>query len=302
MTSAYASPLRAVLYALAANFGIFVAKGVAAAVTGSSAMLAEAIHSLADCGNQGLLLLGMREAKRPPTADHPLGYGKVVYFWGFLVSVMLFTVGGAFSVYEGWHKLTHPEPLRWPVVAIGVLGMAILLEIGSLLGAVREIRKIAHGRSLWRFFRESRNSELVVVLGEDVAALAGLVIALLAVCVALATGNPAFDAIGSIAVGALLIVVAVLLAVEIKGMITGHSADHAVEARIRAYLEGRPEVAQLISLLTLQLGDDIMVATKARMRESADVGRLLADIDGIESGLRAAFPDVRWSFFEPDVE
>ena len=301
MSSAHASPLRAVLYALTANFGIFVAKAASATITGSSAMLAEAIHSLADCGNQALLLLGMREAKRPPTPDHPLGYGKVVYFWAFLVSVMLFTVGGAFSVYEGWHKLSQPEPLRWPAIAIGVLSVATLLEIGSLLGAVREIRKIAHGRTLWRFFRESRNSELVVILGEDVAALAGLVIALVAVCVALATGNPAFDAIGSMAVGALLIVVAVLLAVEIKGMITGHSADREVEGRIRAYVEGQPEVAQLLSLLTLQLGDDIMVATKALMRETSDAQRLLADVNRVEAGLRAAFPAVRWSFFEPDV-
>jgi len=300
--SSHASPLRAVLYALVANFGIFLAKGAAAAVTGSSAMLAEAIHSLADCGNQGLLLLGMREAKRPPTPDHPLGYGKVVYFWAFLVSVMLFTVGGAFSVYEGWHKLAAPEPLRWPAIAIGVLAVALLLETGSLLGAVREIRKVSRGRSLWRFFRESRNSELVVILGEDVAALAGLAIALAAVVLALVTGNPVFDAMGSIAVGVLLIVVAVLLAAEIKGMITGHSADHEVEAQIRGYLEHQPEVGELLNLLTLQLGDDIMVAVKARMSETQDAQRLVQAINRVEAGLRAAVPAVRWSFFEPDVE
>jgi len=300
MSSSNASPLRAVLYALLANFGIFVAKAIAAVVTGSSAMLAEAIHSLADCGNQGLLLLGMRDAKRPPTPDHPLGYGKVVYFWAFLVSVMLFTVGGAFSVYEGWHKLANPEPLRWPAVAIAVLSAAILLETGSLLGAMREIRKMAHGRTLWRFFRESRNSELVVILGEDIAALAGLVIALAAVGIALATGNPAFDAMGSIAVGVLLLVVAVLLGVEIKGMITGHSAEREVEAEIRGYIERQPEVAQLLNLITLQLGDDIMVAIKARMRETQDAQRLLEAINRVEAGLRAAVPAIRWSFFEPD--
>src|SRR5262245_18026265 len=187
--SSQASPLRAVLYALFANFGIFLAKGAAAGVTGSSAMLAEAIHSLADCGNQGLLLVGMREAKRGPTREHPLGYGKVVYFWAFLVSVMLFTVGGAFSIYEGWHKLTHPEPMRGPAIAIGVLVVAIVLEAFSLAGAVREIRKIARSRSLWRFFRESRNRELIVILGEDIAALAGLVMALAAIVLALLTGN-----------------------------------------------------------------------------------------------------------------
>ena len=180
--SGSASSLRAVLYALAANFGIFVAKGVAAAITGSSSMLAEAIHSLADCGNQGLLLVGMRQAQRPPSPDHPLGYGNVVYFWAFLVSVLLFTVGGVFSIYEGAHKLSAPAPLAWPGVAIGVLLVAIVLESLSLAGCIREIRKVARGRSLWRFFRESRNTELIVVLGEDVAALLGLVFALVACC------------------------------------------------------------------------------------------------------------------------
>jgi cation diffusion facilitator family transporter len=222
--SGQASSLRAVLYALAANFGIFVAKGVAAVLTGSSSMLAEAIHSLADCGNQGLLLLGMREARRLPSREHPFGYGTVVYFWAFLVSVMLFTVGGVFSIYEGTHKLAHPEPMAWPALAIAVLAAAIILEAFSLMGCIREIRKVARGRSLWRFFRESRHTELIVVLGEDIAALLGLVFALGAVLLAIVTGNPAFDAFGSIAVGVLLIVVAVLLAIEIKALITGQRA------------------------------------------------------------------------------
>ena len=270
--SGSASSLRAVLYALAANFGIFVAKSVAAAVTGSSSMLAEAIHSLADCGNQGLLLVGMRQARRPPSPDHPLGYGNVVYFWAFLVSVLLFTVGGVFSIYEGAHKLSAPAPLAWPGVAVGVLLVAIVLESFSLLGCIREIRKVARGRSLWRFFRESRNTELIVVLGEDIAALLGLVFALVAVVLAFVTGNPVFDAAGSIAVGVLLIVVAVLLAVEIKALITGQSAEPAVEGEMRAFLAGRPEVAEIFSLLTLQMGDGIMVAVKARMEASSAQG------------------------------
>jgi len=302
MSSSQASPLRAVLYALFANFGIFVAKGVAAVLTGSSAMLAEAIHSLADCGNQGLLLIGMREAKRPPTPEHPLGYGKVAYFWAFLVSVMLFTVGGAFSVYEGWHKLAHPEPIRWPALAIGVLTVAIVLETFSLLGAIREIRKIARGRTLWRFFRESRNSELIVVLGEDIAALAGLVIALGAVLLVLLSGNPQFDAIGSIAVGVLLIVVAVLLAVEIKALITGQSAEPYLVVEIRKLIEQRAEVAEILNLLTLQLGDAVMVAVKARMQPAASAAALVDGINRVEAAVRAAFPEVGWVFFEPDTE
>jgi cation diffusion facilitator family transporter len=294
-----ASSLRAVVYALAANFGIFVAKAAAAAITGSSSLLAEAVHSLADCGNQGLLLLGMREARQEPTREHPLGYANVVYFWAFLVSALLFTVGGVFSIYEGAHKLSRAEPLGWPGVAIAVLLIAIVLESFSLLGCVREIRKVSRGRSLWRFFRESRNTELIVVLGEDVAALVGLALALAAVLLTLVTGNPAFDAAGSIAVGVLLIAVAVLLAIEIKGMITGQSAEPAVEAAIRTFLGARPEISEVLSLLTLQMGDRVMVAVKARMN-AAGANALVDAINRVEADLRAAFPEVRWMFFEPD--
>jgi len=299
--SAQPSSLRAVLYALAANFGIFVAKGVAATITGSTSMMAEAIHSLADCGNQGLLLRGMQESKRAPTREHPFGYGQVVYFWAFLVSVMLFTVGGAFSIYEGLHKLGHPEPLAWPGIAVAVLALSIVLEAFSLLGCVREIRKVSGGRSLWRFFRESRNTELIVVLGEDIAALIGLALALAAVLLAMVTGNPAFDALGSIGVGVLLIVVAVLLAVEIKALITGQSAGPEVEEAVRRFLLARPEVSEVLSLMTLQMGASIMVATKARMAPAADALALVEAINQVEADLRTGFPQVRWMFFEPDT-
>jgi len=299
--SAQPSSLRAVLYALAANFGIFVAKATAAVITGSSAMLAEAIHSLADCGNQGLLLRGMRESQRAPTREHPFGFGQVVYFWAFLVSVLLFTVGGAFSIYEGLHKLGHPEPLSWPALAIAVLLVSIILEAFSLLGCMREIRKISRRRSLWRFVRESRNTELIVVLGEDVAALVGLTLALAALLLAVITGNPVFDALGSIAVGTLLVVVAVLLAIEIKALITGQSAEPEVEEAIRRFLVSRPEVTEVLSLLTLQMGSGIMVATKARMAPAANGLALVEAINQVEADLRVAFPEVHWVFFEPDT-
>jgi cation diffusion facilitator family transporter len=292
--------MRAVLYALAANFGIFVAKAVAAVITGSSSMLAEAIHSFADCGNQGLLLIGMREARREPNREHPLGYGMVVYFWAFLVAVLLFTVGGAFSIYEGAHKLSDPQPLSWPGVAIAVLGIAVVLESFSLAGCLREIRKVAHGRTLWQFFRQSRNSELIVVLGEDIAALAGLVVALVAVSLTLLTGNPVFDAAGSVVVGAILIVVAVLLAIEIKALITGQSADPEVEKQIRRLLSDRPEVAEVFNMITLQLGDEILLAVKVRMQESHDAQRMIDDVNRIEADVRRAFPQIQWLFFEPD--
>ena len=296
----HASSLRAVLYALGANSGILIAKGVAAAVTGSSAMLAEAIHSAADCGNQVLLLFGMKDAKRVADARHPLGYGRAVYFWAFLVAVLLFTMGGMFSIYEGWHKLHEPEPMSNAGIAIGVLVVAIFLEAFSLAGCIREIRKVSGSRSLWQFFRTSRNSELIVVLGEDIAALAGLAFALIAIGVAVLTGNPVYDALGSMAVGVLLVVVAVLLSIEIKAMITGESAEAETEMAIRSFLTTRPEVAELYNLVSLQLGDGIMLAIKARMKETGSANALIEAVNTVEADLRAAFPAVQWCFFEPD--
>lgn len=296
-----ASSLRAVLYALGANTGILLAKGVAAALTGSTAMLAEAIHSAADCGNQVLLLLGLKDAKRAADAKHPLGYGRVVYFWAFLVAVLLFTLGGVFSIYEGWHKLHQEQAVSSPAIAIGVLVVAIILEGFSLAGCIREIRKVSGSRTLWRFFRTSRNSELIIVLGEDIAALAGLVFALVAIGAAVLTGNPLFDAIGSMAVGALLVLVAILLSVEIKAMITGESAEALTEHAIRDFLTARPELAELYNLITLQIGEGIMLAIKARMKETVSAKALIDDINRVEADLRAAFPAVRWCFFEPDT-
>jgi cation diffusion facilitator family transporter len=295
-----ASSLRAVLYALGANAGILVAKGTAAAITGSSAMLAEAIHSAADCGNQVLLLFGMKDAKRAADDRHPLGYGRAVYFWAFLVAVLLFTLGGLFSIYEGWHKLHQPEPMSSPAIAIGVLIVATVLEAFSLAGCLREIRKVSGDRSLWRFFRTSRNSELIVVLGEDIAALAGLAFALVAVLVAVATGNPLYDALGSMAVGVLLVVVAVLLSIEIKSMIIGESAESDLQDGIRAFLDGRAEIAETYNVLTFQLGDGVMLAVKARMRETGTANALIEAVNGVEAELRRTFPAVKWCFFEPD--
>ena len=243
----------------------------------------------------------MKEAKREPDAKHPLGYGNVVYFWAFLVAVLLFTIGGMFSVYEGWHKLHEPEPMSNAIVAIVVLAVSIVLEAFSLAGCVREIRKVAGNMSLWKFFRVSRNSELIIVLGEDIAALAGLALALTAILLAIATGNPMFDALGSIAVGVLLIVVAVLLSLEIKALITGESAEAETETAIRAFLVARSEVAEIYNLLTLQMGEGILLAVKARMTETASATVLVETINHVEADLRVAFPAVRWCFFEPDT-
>ena len=291
---------RAILFALGANLAIAAAKGVAAFVTGSSAMLAETVHSLADSGNQLLLLLGLKQAKTPPSPEYPLGYGKAIYFWSFLVAVMLFTVGGMFSLYEGIHKFQHPEPLKQWWWAAGVLVFGLIAEAISLRACLQEVNKSRSGRTLWQWFRESRQAELVVIFGEDLAALLGLAFALVAVMLTVITGNPVWDAIGTIAIGALLIIVAVFVAIEVKAMLIGQGVDPARQAQIQQFLEGRPEITRVISLITLQLGNDVMVSVQAQMREVANAQVLIDEINMVEVAMKQAFPEVLWSFFEPD--
>jgi cation diffusion facilitator family transporter len=292
--------VRAILFALGANFGIGVSKAGAAWYTGSGAMLAEAIHSFADCTNQLLLLLGLKRAKRPVSEEHPLGYGKAIYFWSFLVALLLFSMGGMFSIYEGVHKLLHPGLPRAPWVAVVVLVIAILLEFGSLRAALQEVRRVQGRRTFFHWFRTSRQSELIVVVGEDIAALVGLVLALAAVVATMLTGNPLFDALGTIAIGVVLVLIAVAVGVEVKSLLIGESADPQEVAAIHQWLEARPEVARVYRLITLQLGLELMVSVKARMRETDAAGRLITDINRVERELRAAFPKIRWVFFEPD--
>lgn len=299
--SGHADSKRAIFLALGANFAIFVAKLVAALFTGSGAMLAEAVHSLADCGNQGLLLLGMRQAKRPPSPDYPLGWGRALYFWSFLVAILLFSVGGMFSVYEGVHKLTHPEPLQWPWLAVGVLAFSIVTEGVSMHGCLQEVNKARGDRSLWRWFRETRASELLVIFGEDLAALVGLCLALFAVLLTMFTGNLVFDAAGTIAIGVLLILVAIAVAREVKALLIGQGVEPARRAEMIRFLEARPEVDGVYNLLTLQMGTDVMVAIKARMAPMPTARSMIEAINAVEADFKAHFRDVRWSFFEPDI-
>ena len=295
--SGHGDSTKAVLVALGANLAIAVAKGLAAWFTRSGAMLAETVHSLADCGNQVLLLVGMKQAKRPPSPEHPLGRGKEVYFWSFLVAVMLFTIGGMYSLYEGLHKLAHPEPLENWQWAVGVLLFSIAMEAYSTHACLQEAAAERQGRSLWRWFRESRSAELIVVVGENIAALLGLTVALAFIALSIATGNPLWDAVGTLAIGVLLVVVAVFVAVEVKAMLVGQSIDPRRQEEMRRFLEARPEIAALYSLITLQLGTRAMVSVQARMRDDAGIARR---IDAIERDFKAAFPEVQWSFFEPE--
>jgi cation diffusion facilitator family transporter len=301
MSSGHVNPIKAILLALGANFAIFVTKLFAAVITGSGAMMAEAVHSLADCGNQGLLLLGIRQARRPPSDEFPLGWGRALYFWSFLVAILLFSVGGMFSIYEGVHKLTHPEPLKWPWLALGVLVFGIVAESLSMRGCMQEVNKARSDQNLWTWFRETRSSELLVIFGEDLAALIGLCLATLAIGLTMLTGNLMFDAAGTIAIGILLIVVAVLVAIEVKALLIGQGMEPRRRDELMAFLKNRPEVAEVLNLITLQMGPDVMVAVKARMVPVTSDRKLIDAINVVEAAMKAEFGDVRWSFFEPDI-
>lgn len=293
--------LKAIFYALAANGGIALAKAIAAFFTGSGAMLAEALHSFADCGNQVLLLVGMRQAKKAPTPDHPMGYGRVVYFWSMMVGVLLFSIGGLFSVWHGIESLRHPEPVKYLLPSLGVLLVALVLEAMSLRGALKALAAERGDKSLWRWFRETRQSELLVITGEDIAALAGLALAFVALCLTALTGNPVFDALGSIAVGLLLMGVSFAVTTEVKSLITGESASPETRRAIAEFVASQPEVERIVNLITFQLGDKVAVAVKAKMAPMPSAEALVSAIDEVEERLQAHFPSLHWSFFEPDA-
>ena len=299
---ARANSVKSILYALGANSAIFLAKLAAAFYTGSGAMLAEGIHCLADAGSQGLLLFGNKMAKSPPSPDHPLGRGKEIYFWSFIVALILFSMGGLFSMYEGWHKLHEAEPLTRPSIALGVLIFAIVAESISLWGCLREVNKERRGRSYYRWFRETRSSALLVVFGEDIAALLGLVLATLAILLTMITGNPLFDALGSMAIGVLLILVAFFIGLEVKSLLVGQGVDPATKEEMLALLHARPEIHTIYNMLSLQMGDDVVVSVKANMHLSGSEEQMVKNINSCEAALRAAFPQVLWLFFEPDIK
>jgi len=302
MSAAHGNPLRAILFAFGANFGIAIGKTVAAFFTGSSSMMAEAIHSFADTGNQLLLLIGLHRAKKPADLEHPLGYGKVSYFWSFMVAIMLFSVGGCFSVYEGWHKLHDPRPVQHLALGVGVLVLSILLEGGSMLGCLREINKIRGKRSLWQWLNASRNSELVVVFGEDFAALFGLMIALGFLVVAGVTDDARYDAYGSIAIGLLLIVVAVFVSIKVKALLIGRSADPELVAAISEAIADDPSIREVYNVITLQMGARAMLAAKIRLRDDITIAVACEKINRLEEQIRQSFPEIGWCFVEPDIK
>ncbi len=294
---------KAVLAALVANLGIAISKFVAFVLTGSSSMLSEAIHSVADSANQVLLLIGGKRAKRAADPTHQFGYARVRYVYAFVVSIVLFLVGGIFSLYEGFHKFTHPEELRDVGIAIGVLLIAIALEAFSFRTAMREANKSRGRRSLFQFVRDARQPELPVVLLEDSGALVGLVFALIGVGMATVTGDARWDGLGAMAVGTLLVVIAVFLAFEMSSMLVGESALPEQEAAIRAALADTEMIDRVIHLKTLHVGpDELLVAAKIAIGGDDDAGNIARGIDEAELAIRAAVPSARYIYLEPDLD
>jgi cation diffusion facilitator family transporter len=294
---------KAVLAALAANVGIAISKFVAFVLTGSSSMLSEAIHSVADSANQLLLLLGGRRAKRAADSTHQFGYSRVRYVYAFVVSIVLFLVGGIFSLYEGFHKFTHPEELRDVQIALIVLFIAIGLEAFSLRTALKESNKSRGRRSLFRYIRDARQPELPVVLLEDTGALVGLVFALIGVGMATLTGDGRWDGLGAMAVGTLLVVIAVFLAFEMSSMLVGESALPEQDAAIRKALEDTEEVDRVIHLKTLHVGpDELLVAAKIAIGGEDDAASIARGIDTAEAAVRAVVPTARYIYLEPDLD
>lgn len=297
---------RAIIAALLANLGIAVAKFVGYLITGSSSMLAESVHSVADSGNQGLLLLGGKRAQREATREHPFGYGRERYFYAFVVAVVLFSLGSLFSLYEGYHKLEEAghggEGLTSPGVAIAILGVAIALEGFSFRTALKESRPLKGELSWVQFIRRAKAPELPVVLLEDFGALVGLVLALLGVVASALTGDLLYDALGTLAIGLLLGVIAVVLIFETKSLLIGEGASEGDVERIRRALEGEPRVCSVIHLRTMYLGpEELLVAAKVEIASTSSMADVAAAIDAAEQRLRAEIPIARVVYLEPDL-
>ncbi len=295
---------KAVLAAMFANAGIAIAKFVAFLVTGASSMLAESIHSVADTSNQGLLLYGAGRARREATAAHSFGYGRERYFWSFVVALLLFSMGGLFALYEGIEKLRHADEhgLESPAVAIAVLVFAIILESFSFRTAIVEANKVRGGRTWTQFVRTAKTPELPVVLLEDAGAMLGLVLALIGVVTATITHDPAWDAVGTISIGVLLIVIAIVLAIEMKSLLIGESVERATEDRIRIAIESVPGIRRLIHMRTQYMGpDEVLVAGKVELDRGSDFPAIADAIDTAEANVRAEVPNVEFIYLEPDI-
>lgn len=291
-----------IVQSLLVNVAIAIVKAIAALLTKSGSMLAEALHSFSDCGNQILLLVGVRQAKKPADERHPLGYGRAVYFWSFMVALMLFLGGGVFSIYEGLHKIREPEPVERVALGVGILLVSLVLEGGALLSNVRELNKRRGDKPFFAYLRDTTDSDLVVVFAENGAAVLGLAFAVAALGLAAATGDGRWDGVGSALIGLVLVGVAIFLAVEVSSLLLGEAAAPEIAEALRGIITQMPDVTRLLNVLTMQQGPgEVLVHVKLAFRPDLTIDEACRIINDFEARLRKARPEVRWVFVEPDV-
>jgi cation diffusion facilitator family transporter len=292
-----------IIQSLVINLLIASSKGFAAFMTKSGAMLAETIHSFADCANQGLLLMGVKQAQRPPDDKHPMGYGRAVYFWSFMVAMLLFSVGGMFSIYEGVHKFAHPEPVEQVMWGIGILVFSILLEGYAAYSNVVELNQRRGEMGFFKYLGATKDSDLIVIFGENSAAVFGLLLALAAMLASYYTGDGRYDALGSLAIGIVLILVAIFLAVKVKSLLIGESADPIIATTASSIAIEHPNINKLINCITIQQGpNEVLACVKIKCEPHLSAAEVSELINDFEKQLRDACPDVKWLYVEPDLE
>jgi cation diffusion facilitator family transporter len=292
-----------IIQSLLVNLVIASLKGFAAFMTASGAMLAETIHSFSDCANQALLLLGVKQSKRPATKTHPLGYGRAVYFWSFMVAMLLFTVGGMFSIYEGLHKLHNPEPIEHVEWGVGILILSLLLEGYAAFSNIVELNKRRGNVGFFRYLKSTKDSDLIVIFGENSAAVFGLILALIALITAYLTGNGQYDAMGSLAIGVVLIAVAIFLTVKVKSLLIGESADVVINDLVEIEAKKHPEILNLINCITIQQGPgEVLMCIKIKCRQDLSALSLSKVINQFEQEIRTKAPEVKWIYIEPDLQ
>jgi cation diffusion facilitator family transporter len=295
----HSSSNKAILYAFLANLGIAITKAGAAAWTGSGSMLAEAIHSFADCGNQVLLFIGIKRSAKEATPKHPMGFERESHIWSLMVAIVLFSVGGMFSLYEGWLRYTHPHEVENAGLAIAILIIAVALESVSLKGALDAMATERGDRSLWRWFKETHSTELMVVTGEDIAALAGLVLALIMLSLTLLTGDTVYDALGSILIGLLLIIVAAVIGKKVHSLLLGESAEK-IQTDIKYFLQTQDCIRQVLNIWAIYHGNSIMLAVKAEFQPDLTVAEAVQQINRMEKEIKHQHSLIKWIFFELD--
>jgi len=292
-----------ILQSLLVNAAIAAAKSFAAVMTGSGALLAEAIHSGADCSNQVLLLIGVHGSRKPPTPEHPLGHGREAYFWSFLVAQLLFSLGGMFSIYEGIHKLLHPERVERFLLGLGILAFSICLEGAATVSNIREVNRRRKKLSFFGYLKATKDSDLIVILGENSAAVVGLSLAIAALMAAHFTDDSRWDAAGSVGIGVVLIVVAIFLAIEVKSLLLGERADEDIERAVRDIIRDGGPITEILSLITLQQGPgEVVLAAKVRIAATLQGDDVARAINQFEQAVHDRCPEVRWLFVEPDIE